>query len=182
MYIKCWWCFIYNGSRMFGFLWVYEKNFNYKGFWFVLLDVPKALVLRVFCSQIGIALIIIFLKNCELICSTRFPFVYFHKVWNQLQSDYYFKLKKVQISILEQQKIQLTNSVSQEKEKVRDYERLEENKDSSEKVLIKENKRLQAHLHELELILENVNCEVRSIAAQTEFSFIKNRKSQLHIV
>ena len=94
MYIKCWWCFIYNGSRMFGFLWVYEKNFNYKGFWFVLLDVPKALVLRVFCSQIGIALIIIFLKNCELICSTRFPFVYFHKVWNQLQSDYYFKLKK----------------------------------------------------------------------------------------
>ena len=87
----------------------------------------------------------------------------------------------MQISILEQQKTQLVDSLSREKERARDLERDKENFGDTEKKLADENERLIRHLHQLELIVEKVNCEVRNIAAQTECSYIQSRKSRLHI-
>ena len=66
--------------------------------------------------------------------------------------------------------MQLLDSVTREKEKSREHEREREKNASertaSERILKEENERLFRHVKELELIVEKVNCEVRSIGAQ----------------
>lgn len=66
--------------------------------------------------------------------------------------------------------MQLLDSVTHEKEKSREHEREREKNASeraaSERILKEENERLFRHVKELELIVEKVNCEVRSIGAQ----------------
>ncbi|CBY22950.1 unnamed protein product [Oikopleura dioica] len=94
---------------------------------------------------------------------------------------------QVQISILEQQKAQLQRDLAQERESNRDMDRSAESvRDQwiqNEKKLKIENEALLSHIKQLESIVEKVNCEVRSIAAQTDFSCLRRnaRREVLHI-
>ncbi|CAG5099073.1 Oidioi.mRNA.OKI2018_I69.XSR.g16226.t1.cds [Oikopleura dioica] len=94
---------------------------------------------------------------------------------------------QVQISILEQQKAQLKRDLARERESNRDMDRSAESvRDQwiqNEKKLKIENEALLLHIKQLEAIVEKVNCEVRSIAAQTDFSCLRRnaRREVLHI-
>jgi hypothetical protein len=93
---------------------------------------------------------------------------------------------EVKISILTQQKNQLVQSVGIEKEKLRESERENgklRNKLKEVEILQDNNDELIKHIQELESIVDKVNCEVRSIAAQTDCSSIRNSTNQnrLHI-
>jgi len=89
---------------------------------------------------------------------------------------------EVKISILTQQKNQLVESVGIEKERLHEAERDNGKLTARLKdivVLEEDNGKLMLHIQELESIVEKVNCEVRSIAAQTEYTSIKS--NSLHI-